>query len=74
MVLAVSAGVLEGPVEKRKYIKIILALLQSISTAVVCECAVTLMSLSQAPTAIRRGTGPRPDHAVLAKSHAILCD
>ena len=41
------------PSEKGKYIKIILALLQSTSTAVVYECAVTLVSLSQAPTAIR---------------------
>ena len=41
------------PAEKGKYIKIILALLQSTSTAVVYECAVTLVSLSQAPTAIR---------------------
>ena len=41
------------PGEKGKYIKIILALLQSVSTAVVYECAVTLVSLSQAPTAIR---------------------
>ena len=41
------------PGEKGKYIKIILALLQSTSTAVVYECAVTLVSLSQAPTAIR---------------------
>ena len=42
-----------NPGEKGKYIKIILALLQSTSTAVVYECAVTLVSLSQAPTAIR---------------------
>ena len=42
-----------NPGEKGKYIKIILALLQSVSTAVVYECAVTLVSLSQAPTAIR---------------------
>ena len=41
------------PQEKGNYIKIILALLQSTSTAVVYECAVTLVSLSQAPTAIR---------------------
>ena len=43
----------KNPTEKGKYIKIILALLQSPSTAVVYECAVTLVSLSQAPTAIR---------------------
>ncbi|KAK9813120.1 hypothetical protein WJX72_009365 [[Myrmecia] bisecta] len=42
-----------NPGEKGKYIKVILALLQSVSTAVVYECAVTLVSLSQAPTAIR---------------------
>lgn len=42
-----------NPGEKGKYIKIILALLQSTSTAVVYECAVTLVGLSQAPTAIR---------------------
>ena len=42
-----------NPGEKGKYIKIILALLQSTSTAVVYECAVTLVSLSQAPTAVR---------------------
>lgn len=42
-----------SPGEKGKYIKIILSLLQSNSTAVVYECAVTLVSLSQAPTAIR---------------------
>ena len=41
-----------NPGEKGKYIKIILALLQSTSTAVVYECAVTLVSLSNAPTAI----------------------
>jgi coatomer subunit beta len=41
-----------NPSEKGKYIKIILALLQSTSTAVVYECAVTLVSLSSAPTAI----------------------
>lgn len=41
-----------APGEKGKYIKIILALLQSTSTAVVYECAVTLVSLSNAPTAI----------------------
>lgn len=41
------------PAEKGKYIKIILALLQSVHTSVVYECAVTLTTLSQAPTAIR---------------------
>ena len=42
-----------NPGEKGKYIKIILSLLQSTSSAVVYECAVTLVGLSQAPTAIR---------------------
>ena len=42
-----------NPESKGKYIKIILALLQSSSTAVVYECAGTLVALSQAPTAIR---------------------
>jgi coatomer subunit beta len=42
-----------APDSKGKYIKIILALLQSPSAAVVYECAVTLTSLSQAPTAVR---------------------
>ena len=42
-----------NPAEKGRYIKIILALLSSSSTAVVYECAVTLVSLSQAPSAIR---------------------
>ena len=41
------------PESKGKYIKIILALLQSPSTAVVYECAGTLVALSQAPTAVR---------------------
>ena len=41
------------PAEKGKHIKIILALLQSSSSAVVYECAVTLVSLSQAPSAVR---------------------
>jgi hypothetical protein len=44
---------LSAPESKGKYIKIILALLQSPSSAVVYECAVTLTKLSQAPTAIR---------------------
>eukprot|EP00270_Netrium_digitus_P008466 TRINITY_DN2533_c0_g1_i1.p1 TRINITY_DN2533_c0_g1~~TRINITY_DN2533_c0_g1_i1.p1 ORF type:complete len:952 (-),score=238.19 TRINITY_DN2533_c0_g1_i1:259-3114(-) len=42
-----------NPAEKGKYIKIIISLLASPSTAVVYECAVTLTSLSSAPTAIR---------------------
>lgn len=42
-----------NPDQKGKYIKIILALLQSRSTAVMYECAVTLVSLSGAPTAVR---------------------
>lgn len=41
------------PADKGKYIKIILALLSSTKSAVVYECATTLVSLSQAPTAIR---------------------
>lgn len=41
------------PEAKGRYIKIILALLQSRSTAVVYECATTLVSLSSAPTAVR---------------------
>lgn len=41
------------PEQKGRYIKIILALLDSRSTAVVYECAVTLVQLSNAPTAIR---------------------
>ncbi|CAM8986370.1 unnamed protein product [Rhodiola kirilowii] len=39
--------------EKGKYIKIIISLLNAQSTAVVYECANTLVSLSSAPTAIR---------------------
>ncbi|XP_028772025.1 coatomer subunit beta-1 [Neltuma alba] len=39
--------------EKGKYIKIIISLLNAPSTAVVYECASTLVSLSSAPTAIR---------------------
>ena len=42
-----------NPGEKGKYIKIILSLLNSPSTAVMYECAGTLVSLSSAPTAIR---------------------
>ncbi|KAH7440154.1 hypothetical protein KP509_04G093900 [Ceratopteris richardii] len=41
------------PSEKGKYIKIIISLLNSSSTAVMYECAATLVSLSSAPTAIR---------------------
>lgn len=43
----------KSPEQKGRYIKIILALLESRSTAVVYECAVTLVSLSNAPTAVR---------------------
>lgn len=39
--------------EKGKYIKIIIALLSAPSTAVIYECAGTLVSLSSAPTAIK---------------------
>lgn len=39
--------------EKGKYIKIIISLLNAPSTAVIYECAGTLVSLSSAPTAIR---------------------
>ncbi|KAJ7568643.1 hypothetical protein O6H91_01G041900 [Diphasiastrum complanatum] len=42
-----------NPGEKGKYMKIILSLLNSNSTAVMYECAGTLVSLSSAPTAIR---------------------
>jgi len=42
-----------NPAEKGRNIKIILALLQSPSAAVVYEGAVTLVSLSQAPSAVR---------------------
>lgn len=42
-----------NPGEKGKYIKIILSLLNSQSSAVMYECAGTLVSLSSAPTAIR---------------------
>lgn len=42
-----------NPGEKGKYIKIILTLLGTTSTAVVYECAGTLVALSSAPTAIR---------------------
>lgn len=41
------------PEEKGKYLKILLSLLQSKHPGVVYECAVALVSLSQAPTAIR---------------------
>ncbi|XP_028776867.1 coatomer subunit beta-1-like [Neltuma alba] len=39
--------------EKGKYIKLIISLLNAPSTAVIYECAGTLVSLSSAPTAIR---------------------
>ncbi|KAE9584486.1 hypothetical protein Lal_00021700 [Lupinus albus] len=39
--------------QKGKYIKIIISLLNANSTAVIYECASTLVSLSSAPTAIR---------------------
>ncbi|GJP57401.1 hypothetical protein CLOP_g5 [Closterium sp. NIES-67] len=42
-----------NPAEKAKYIKIILSLMASPSSAVVYECAGTLIALSSAPTAIR---------------------
>lgn len=45
------------PEAKGRYIKIILALLQSRSTAVMYECATTLVSLSSAPTAVRAAAG-----------------
>lgn len=41
------------PADKARYIKIILALIGSTKPAVVYDCATTLTSLSQAPTAIR---------------------
>jgi coatomer subunit beta len=41
------------PLERGKYIKIILALLGSTKPAVVFDCATTLTALSQAPTAVR---------------------
>jgi len=43
----------QDPKQKGKCMKIIIALMQSKSTAVQYECAVTLTRLSQAPTAIR---------------------
>jgi coatomer subunit beta len=42
-----------NPMQKGSYIKIIFALLQSLSPAVIYEAANTLISLSTAPTAIR---------------------
>ena len=45
------------PAEKGKYIKVILTLMNSQSTAVVYECAATLTSLSSAPTAVRAAAG-----------------
>ena len=44
-----------APAEKGRHMKTILALLQSTSTAVVYECAVTLVSLSQARHPARAG-------------------
>ncbi|KAF2583964.1 hypothetical protein F2Q70_00034153 [Brassica cretica] len=41
------------PTEKGKHIKIIISLLSATSSAVIYECAGTLVSLSSAPTAIR---------------------
>ena len=41
------------PETRGRYIKVILALLQSRSSAVVYECATTLVALSNAPTAVR---------------------
>lgn len=46
-----------NPQSKGRYIKIILALLESRSAAVLYECATTLVSLSSAPTAIRAAAG-----------------
>jgi len=43
----------QSPGEKGRYIKIILTLLGSSNTAVVYECASSLVALSSAPTAIR---------------------
>lgn len=45
------------PEAKGRYIKIIIALLQSRSAAVMYECATTLVSLSNAPTAVRAAAG-----------------
>ena len=44
-------------VAKRKYIKIILMLLQTNNTSVIYECANTLVALSNAPTAIKSAAG-----------------
>ena len=41
------------PADKARYMKIMLALISSTKPAVVYDCATTLTSLSQAPTAIR---------------------
>lgn len=42
-----------SPSEKGKYIKIIISLLSTNNTAVVYECASSLVAMSSAPTAIR---------------------
>lgn len=43
----------QRPGDKGRFIKVILALLNSTSTAVIYECAVALVALSHAPTAIK---------------------
>ena len=67
-----------NPGEKGRYIKFILALLQSTSTAVVYECAVTLVSLSQVRqlrsaqcSAGRLASGPAL-HLVCFLAHAVI--
>lgn len=45
------------PESRGRYIKIILALLHSRSAAVLYECSTTLVSLSNAPTAVRAAAG-----------------
>jgi coatomer subunit beta len=49
----VRRAVRSTPQHKGRYIKVVLALLQASSTAVVYECAATLTALSAAPTAVR---------------------
>jgi len=49
----VRRAVRKQPEHKGRYIKVVLALLQASSTAVVYECAATLTALSAAPTAVR---------------------
>ena len=46
-----------NPEQKGRYIKVIISLLASNSTAVVYECASSLVALSNAPTAIRAAAG-----------------